>query len=79
MEKGVDFRVPGVIIWSERNARSKHNGLGYPNQGFDVDNVEEGEPYTCDDGNTTTSWSHGQDVQTKVTGWVPRCNLIIVD
>ena len=70
-----DFRVPGVIIWSEANGNSIHKGLGYPGQGFAVDDIVAGGSYTCDNNETTVIWNHGHNIATGVTGWVPACNI----
>ncbi len=74
-----DFRVPGVIIWSEPDTgpNSIRSGLGYPNQLFNCDKgTFDGGPYTCDNGVTTSTWRHGTDAATGITGWVPDCNLV---
>ncbi|MDH6577300.1 hypothetical protein [Kitasatospora sp. MAP5-34] len=69
-----EFFVPGVIIWSAPDGQSTRLGLGYPGQGFAVDDNADGSNYTCDL-TSTTFWLHGQDIATGVVGWVPSCNL----
>ncbi|TDC99632.1 hypothetical protein E1292_31200 [Nonomuraea deserti] len=71
-----DFRVPGVRIFARPDGGSTRNGLGYPGQGFEVDNFAAGAPYTCDNGVTTSDWEHGRNVATGVVGWVPSCNTV---
>ncbi len=73
-----DFRVKGVIIWNEANASSVRNGLGSPGQGFYVDYAENNGPsYTCDNGVKSRAWEHGYNGVTKVSGFVPVCNLVL--
>ncbi|TDD08772.1 hypothetical protein [Nonomuraea diastatica] len=64
-----DFRVPGVRIFARPDGGPTRQGLGYPGQGFEVDNFAAGAPYTCD-------WEHGRNVATGVVGWVPSCNTV---
>ncbi|MEU6796600.1 hypothetical protein ABZ907_33320 [Nonomuraea wenchangensis] len=75
---GVDFRVPGVRIFSRPDGGSTRVGLGYPGQGWDIQGTGYGTSYTCDNGVTTTTWEHGRNIRTGVVGWVPSCNTVIV-
>ena len=75
----LDFRVPGVIIWSDSHSGSIQKGLGYPGQYFYNNYDGDGGPYTCDNGKKTTYWCHGTNGATQVTGWVASCNLVTVD
>ncbi|MEU7641740.1 MULTISPECIES: hypothetical protein [unclassified Streptomyces] len=73
-----DFRVPGVRIFTDyTNPGSPVAGLGYPGQGFGTDDgPEDGPQYNCDNGTSTTTWTHGTNRTTQVSGWVPLCNLV---
>ncbi len=75
---GVDFRVPGVRIFSRPDGGATRVGLGYPGQGWDLQSTGYGTAYTCDNGVTTTTWEHGRNIRTGVVGWVPSCNTVIV-
>ncbi|GAA3310165.1 hypothetical protein [Streptomyces cinereospinus] len=75
--RGLDFRVPGVIIWATPLQPSTRLGLGSPGQGFEM--ISNGGPwdyYTCDNGVTTNFWLYGRNLATNVVGYVPDCNLV---
>jgi hypothetical protein len=73
-----DFRVAGVRIFNSTDTTTARvNGLGYPGQGFgSSDGPEYGTPYTCDNGQTTTTYVYGTDQTTQISGFVPLCNLV---
>lgn len=72
----LDFRVPGVIIWSTPIEGARRLGLGSPGQGFElIKGSGPWEYYTCDNGVTTTYWLYGRNIATRVEGYVPDCNI----
>ena len=60
----------GVRIHKDPNQSSPANGEAFKGDRFDVDSCTDGGG---DDSCGGTTWFHGTDERTRVTGWVSGC------